>query len=168
MGRALSWDKISRKQVSDESGVDGATLSRVKNGQEGFSAKSARKFAATAGESPVGLFAASHAAAIQKRREAGELDEGQVLRAVGHAYTTLKTEFGQDETDIKNDQLLRGGIALLQQLGEEATKAGATINQLDRLGRDGNGRKVQKSAATGTGQTGRDGGGRRINKRYGG
>lgn len=148
LGDSLSWDRISRKDVSIQSQVDPATLTRVKNGQEGFSIKSARQFAPVAGKSPVGLYAASQANAIHKRREAGELDDGQVLGAVGRAFSVLKDDFGGDQIDLKDDELFIGALQVLQGLAEAATKGATPANQMARLGRDGSGQKISKRQGT--------------------
>lgn len=136
LGGQFAWVRVTQKQAN----VDKSTLSRVRHRKEGFSAKSARKAAAVSGESPVGVFAASQAHSIQKRCDAGELDSGQVLGAVGRTFTALKTKFDQDQVDLENDQLFANSIQLLQQLGEEASKIGATTNnQMDALGPPGSG-----------------------------
>lgn len=146
LGGALSWDRISRKQYAEESGVDPTVLSRVKNGEMGFSAKSARQAAPVAGKSAVAIFAASHAHSIHKRWQDGELDDGQVLGAVGRTFTALKDDFGQDQIDLKNDKLFTDALQVLQGLAEQAAKSGATVNQMERLGRDGSGLRAKKAA----------------------
>ncbi len=144
LGGSLSWDRISRKDVSIQSQVDPATLTRVKNGQEGFSVKSARQFAPVAGKSPISLYAASQANTIHKRREAGELDDGQVLGAVGRVYTALKTDFGQDQEDLKADKLFTNALKALQGLAEAATKGATPTGTMEALGQDSGGLPLKK------------------------
>lgn len=142
---------LLRGITAREANIDKGTWSRAMSGKEALSAKSARKAATAAGESPAGVYAASQAHSIAKRRDDGELDNGQVLGAVGRAFSALKEEFGQDQVDLENDRLFTNAVEVLQGLAEVATKGATPKSTYEALGRDASGlatKKRQEAVAT--------------------
>lgn len=139
-GGSLSWGSLTQKQVGEEAGVDPATLSKIKQGKEGFSAVAAKSVGPIAGYDPANLYLGSQVQSITKRRDAGQIDDGTVLKAVGRVVSTLKADFpdAQIEEDLAK---------ALQNLAAQASKAGATPkSQMETLGRDGSRQRVEKSA----------------------
>lgn len=165
-GGSLSWGRITQKEAAHEAEVDESTLSKVKQGKEGFGPVAAKKLSPIAGVEAAELYIASQVHSATKRRDAGEIDDATTLRIVGRVVGTLKQHF-------PNAKISDEHAKALQDLAAAASKSGATpANQMEALGRDGAGRKVKKSGTTtatkSTGQEGRDGAGRKVQKRYGG
>lgn len=133
-GGSLAWDRVTQKETD----IDKSTLHRIRQGVEGFSAQSARKAADVTGEEAAHIYLSTQTRAIKTRRDQGELDDGGTLKAVGRLLSTLKSEF--PEAMISKDQ-----AKAIQDLAAEASKSGATpTSQMERLGRDGGGMKVQR------------------------
>jgi hypothetical protein len=133
----------SQAGMARKTGVVRQSLNAVANGRRGLSTKAAEAVAPEAKESAPGLFAATNALAIARKKREGA-QPGETLREVGRVFGALKSDFAGEQVDLNKDTLLSGGLELLQELGEEALAAGASVG-VDDLGRTGLGVKKSKT-----------------------
>jgi hypothetical protein len=131
----------SRADLARKTGVVRQNISAALHERRGLSTKAAEALAPEVDASAPGIYAATNALAIARKKAQGA-QPGETLRDVGRVFGALKADFSEP-VDLNSDSLLSGGLELLQELGEEAVAAGASVG-VDDLGRTGTGVKKSK------------------------
>lgn len=165
--------ETKQRRVAEKFDMQEAALSKIKDGKQGFSVKSARQAGPIIDVAPAALYAGSQAAAISLKRAAGELDNPQLLRAVAGVLKGLES-FSTQEL-AQDSETVRSAIGQLNELVSGAQKS---VTSLERLGRDTAGLKTrkrfdqkpesklaQKSGQTTLERMGRDTAGRKVRQR---